>query len=51
MFEYLMPRLLLAPAPDTLLDVAEKATVVRQIEYGRQTRDAVEGSRNPVSMC
>jgi cyclic beta-1,2-glucan synthetase len=38
MFEYLMPRLLLAPARGTLLDVAEKATVARQIEYGRQTR-------------
>jgi cyclic beta-1,2-glucan synthetase len=38
MFEYLMPRLLLAPAPGTMLDVAHKATVRRQREYGRQTR-------------
>jgi cyclic beta-1,2-glucan synthetase len=37
-FEYLMPRLLLAPAPGTMLDVAQHATVARQIEYGRQTR-------------
>jgi cyclic beta-1,2-glucan synthetase len=38
MFEYLMPRLLLAPVPGTMLDVAQKATVARQVEYGRQTR-------------
>ena len=38
MFEYLMPRLLLAPAKGTMLDVAYKATVARQIEYGRQNR-------------
>ncbi len=38
MFEYLMPRLMLAPAPGTMLDVAHKATVARQIEYGRETR-------------
>ncbi|VTS01618.1 glycosyltransferase 36 : Cellobiose phosphorylase OS=Singulisphaera acidiphila (strain ATCC BAA-1392 / DSM 18658 / VKM B-2454 / MOB10) GN=Sinac_1249 PE=4 SV=1: Glycoamylase: CBM_X: Glyco_transf_36: GT36_AF: CBM_X: Glyco_transf_36: GT36_AF [Gemmata massiliana] len=38
MFEYLMPRLLLAPAPGTMLDVAYQATVTRQIEYGGQTR-------------
>jgi len=38
MFEYLMPRLLLAPAPGTMLDVAHQATVARQIEYGGQTR-------------
>jgi cyclic beta-1,2-glucan synthetase len=36
MFEYLMPRLLLASPPGTMLDVAQKATVARQIEYGRQ---------------
>lgn len=36
MFEYLMPRLLLAPAPGTMLDVAQKATVERQIEYGAE---------------
>jgi cyclic beta-1,2-glucan synthetase len=38
MFEYLMPRLLLAPATGTMLDVAQKATVARQIEYGRERR-------------
>lgn len=38
MFEYLMPRLLLTPASGTMLDVAQKATVARQVEYGRQTR-------------
>jgi len=38
MFEYLMPRLLLDPPPGTMLDVAYKATVARQIEYGRETR-------------
>jgi cyclic beta-1,2-glucan synthetase len=36
MFEYLMPRLLLAPAPGTMLDTAQKAAVARQIEYGRE---------------
>ncbi len=36
MFEYLMPRLLLQPPSGTLLDVAYRATVARQIEYGRQ---------------
>ncbi|MBN9524200.1 glycosyl transferase family 36, partial [bacterium] len=38
MFEYLMPRLLLAPPPGTMLDVAQKATVARQVEYGRDQR-------------
>lgn len=37
MFEYLMPRLLIAPPRGTMLDVAYKATVARQIEYGKQT--------------
>ncbi|MFO0841099.1 MAG: glucoamylase family protein [Gemmataceae bacterium] len=37
MFEYLMPRLFLASPPGTLLDTAQHAAVVRQIEYGRQT--------------
>ena len=38
MFEYLMPRLLLAPPPGTMLDVAQRGAVARQIQYGRQTR-------------
>jgi cyclic beta-1,2-glucan synthetase len=38
MFEYLMPRLLLDPPHGTMLEVAYRATVARQIEYGRQTR-------------
>ncbi|HVK13570.1 MAG TPA: glucoamylase family protein, partial [Gemmataceae bacterium] len=38
MFEYLMPRLLLRPAPGTMLDVAQHAAVARHREYGRQTR-------------
>ncbi|VTT97780.1 glycosyltransferase 36 : Cellobiose phosphorylase OS=Singulisphaera acidiphila (strain ATCC BAA-1392 / DSM 18658 / VKM B-2454 / MOB10) GN=Sinac_1249 PE=4 SV=1: Glycoamylase: CBM_X: Glyco_transf_36: GT36_AF: CBM_X: Glyco_transf_36: GT36_AF [Gemmataceae bacterium] len=38
MFEYLMPRLVLAPAAGTMLDVAHKATVKRQEQYGRETR-------------
>lgn len=38
MFEYLMPRLLLAPTPGTMLDAAQKAAVARQREYGRQRR-------------
>lgn len=37
MFEYLMPRLLLAPARGTMLDVAHHATVTRHIEYGVET--------------
>ena len=36
MFEYLMPRLLLKPAEETMLDVAQHAAVSRQREYGRQ---------------
>jgi cyclic beta-1,2-glucan synthetase len=36
MFEFLMPRLFLPIAPDTLLDSAQKTAVARQIEYGRQ---------------
>ncbi len=36
MFEYLMPRLLLPIPKGTLLDVAERAAIARQIEYGRQ---------------
>jgi cyclic beta-1,2-glucan synthetase len=35
MFEYLMPRLVLPCAPDTLLDTAQRTAVARQIEYGR----------------
>jgi cyclic beta-1,2-glucan synthetase len=38
MFEYLMPRLLLRPAPGTMLDVAQHAAVARHRQYGRQTR-------------
>jgi len=38
MFEYLMPRLLLAPVRGTMLDTAQAAAVARQREYGRQTR-------------
>ncbi|QEG29966.1 N,N'-diacetylchitobiose phosphorylase [Gemmata obscuriglobus] len=37
MFEYLMPRLLLAPPRGTMLDVAHHATVARHIEYGVET--------------
>ena len=37
MFEYLMPRLLLPAPPGTLLDMAQRAAVARQMEYGRQT--------------
>jgi cyclic beta-1,2-glucan synthetase len=36
MFEYLMPRLLLAPLPGTLLDESHRMAVARQAEYGRQ---------------
>ena len=36
MFEYLMPMLLLRTFPGTLLDQSCRASVVRQIEYGRQ---------------
>ena len=36
MFEYLMPRLLLASLPGTLLTEACRTAVARQIEYGRQ---------------
>ena len=36
MFEYLMPRLLLKALPGTLIDQMIRATVARQIEYGRQ---------------
>jgi cyclic beta-1,2-glucan synthetase len=35
MFEYLMPRLLLVPAPDTLLDNAQRTALAVQIAYGR----------------
>jgi cyclic beta-1,2-glucan synthetase len=38
MFEYLMPRLLLAPPHGTLLEVTHRAVVARQIEYGGQHR-------------
>jgi cyclic beta-1,2-glucan synthetase len=38
MFEYLMPRLLLASFPDTLLDESQRAAVTCQVEYGRQRR-------------
>ena len=38
MFEYLMPRLMLHPPFGTLLDVAYRATVARQIEYGGQNK-------------
>ncbi|HET9834664.1 MAG TPA: glucoamylase family protein, partial [Vicinamibacterales bacterium] len=36
MFEYLMPQLLLRAYPGTLLDESCRASVRRQIEYGRQ---------------
>ena len=36
MFEYLMPQLLLRSFPGTLLDQSCRASVRRQIEYGRQ---------------
>lgn len=36
MFEYLMPQLLMPSYEDTLLDHTFKASVARQIEYGRQ---------------
>ncbi len=36
MFEYLMPRLLLKALPGTLLAEMIRATVARQVEYGRQ---------------
>ena len=36
LFEYLMPRILLAAPPGTLLDTAQRAAVARQQEYGRQ---------------
>ena len=36
MFEYLMPQLLLRNFPGTLLDQSYRASVRRQIEYGRQ---------------
>jgi cyclic beta-1,2-glucan synthetase len=36
MFEYLMPMLLLRAFPGTLLDQSCRASVVRQIEYGKQ---------------
>jgi cyclic beta-1,2-glucan synthetase len=36
MFEYLMPRLLFRPYPDTILEQSRREAVVRQIEYGRQ---------------
>ena len=36
MFEYLMPQLLLRTFPGTLLDQSCRASVRRQIEYGRQ---------------
>jgi cellobiose phosphorylase len=38
MFEYLMPQLLLRNFPGTLLDQSCRASVRRQIEYGRQRR-------------
>ena len=38
MFEYLMPRLLLLPARGTMLDMAQKAAVVRQQKYCRANR-------------
>jgi cyclic beta-1,2-glucan synthetase len=36
MFEYLMPRLLLPTAPETLLDTAQRTAVVAQVQYGRR---------------
>jgi cyclic beta-1,2-glucan synthetase len=36
MFEYLMPRLLLAVPPGTLLSESQRGAVARQAEYGRQ---------------
>ena len=38
MFEYLMPQLLLRSYPGTLLDQSCRASVRRQIEYGKQRR-------------
>jgi cellobiose phosphorylase len=38
MFEYLMPQLLLRNFPGTLLDQSCRASVRRQMEYGRQRR-------------
>ena len=38
MFEYLMPRLLLPPVAQSLLDESRRGAVARQIEYGRQRR-------------
>jgi cyclic beta-1,2-glucan synthetase len=38
MFEYLMPQLLMRTFPGTLLDQSCRASVRRQIEYGRQRR-------------
>jgi len=38
MFEYLMPQLLLRGYPGTLLDQSCRASVRRQIEYGRERR-------------
>jgi cyclic beta-1,2-glucan synthetase len=38
MFEYLMPQLLLRGYPGTLLDESCRASVRRQIEYGRERR-------------
>jgi cyclic beta-1,2-glucan synthetase len=38
MFEYLMPLLLLRSYPGTLLDQSCRASVLRQIEYGRERR-------------
>lgn len=36
MFEYLMPQLIMPSYANTLLDQTCKASVLRQIEYGRQ---------------
>ncbi len=41
MFEYLMPQLLLRSYPGTLLDQSCRASVRRQIEYGKDHRDSV----------
>ena len=41
MFEYLMPLLLMRSFPGTLLDQSCRASVRRQIEYGREPRRAV----------
>jgi cyclic beta-1,2-glucan synthetase len=38
MFEYLMPLLLMRTFPGTLLDQSCRASVIRQIEYGRRRR-------------